>query len=46
MSEKRYIAVIDIGKTNVKLAVVDLTSLTELDVVTLPNRAPRLRAYA
>lgn len=34
-----HIAVIDIGKTNAKLALVDLASLTELAVVTRPNRA-------
>lgn len=33
----KHIAVIDIGKTNVKLALVDLPSLTELAVVTRPN---------
>ncbi len=31
------IAVIDIGKTNVKLALVDLATLSELDVITKPN---------
>ena len=34
----RHVAVIDIGKTNVKLALVDLESLAELAVVTRPNR--------
>lgn len=33
-----HIAVIDIGKTNAKLALVDLDSLTELTVITRPNR--------
>lgn len=32
------IAVIDIGKTNAKLALVDLESLSEIAVVTRPNR--------
>ena len=32
-----HIAVIDIGKTNAKLALVDLATLAELDVVTRPN---------
>lgn len=32
-----HIAVIDIGKTNAKLALVDLDSLTELAVITRPN---------
>lgn len=33
----RHIAVIDIGKTNAKLALVDAETLTELAVVTRPN---------
>ncbi len=37
MTTPRHIAVIDIGKTNAKLALVDLKSLTELAVVTRPN---------
>ena len=37
MTQPRHIAVIDIGKTNAKLALVDLSSLTELAVVTRPN---------
>ncbi|MBY6006221.1 FGGY-family carbohydrate kinase [Salipiger bermudensis] len=32
------IAVLDIGKTNVKLALVDTASMTEIAVVTRPNR--------
>ena len=32
-----HIAVFDIGKTNVKLALVDLANLTEIAVVTQPN---------
>ncbi len=37
MTRPRHIAVIDIGKTNAKLAVVDLNSISELAVVTRPN---------
>jgi sugar (pentulose or hexulose) kinase len=37
MTQPRHIAVIDIGKTNAKLALVDLSSLTEMAVVTRPN---------
>ena len=37
MNSARHIAVIDIGKTNAKLALVDQTSLQEIDVVTRPN---------
>ncbi len=37
MKPPRHIAVIDIGKTNVKLAMVDLDTLTEFAVVTRPN---------
>ncbi|KAA9010098.1 FGGY-family carbohydrate kinase [Histidinibacterium aquaticum] len=37
MSELRHIAVIDIGKTNAKLALVDAVSLEELAVETRPN---------
>lgn len=33
-----HIAVIDIGKTNAKLALVDGDTLTEIDVVTRPNK--------
>ncbi|MFN7224554.1 MAG: FGGY-family carbohydrate kinase [Paracoccaceae bacterium] len=33
-----HVAVIDIGKTNVKLALVDLDSLTEIAVRTMPNK--------
>jgi sugar (pentulose or hexulose) kinase len=38
MTAPRYVAVIDIGKTNAKLALVDLESLTERDVRKVPNR--------
>jgi sugar (pentulose or hexulose) kinase len=37
MSRPRHIAVIDIGKTNAKLALVDLPNLTEVAVLTRPN---------
>ena len=37
MTQPRHIAVIDIGKTNAKLALVDLLTLTEMAVVTRPN---------
>ncbi|KHA54199.1 FGGY-family carbohydrate kinase [Sulfitobacter geojensis] len=37
MTEPQHIAVIDIGKTNAKLALVDLATLTEIAVVTRPN---------
>lgn len=37
MTNLRFIAVIDIGKTNAKLAMVDLQTLTEIDVITRPN---------
>ena len=37
MTSPKHIAVIDIGKTNAKLALVDLATLAELDVVTRPN---------
>ncbi len=38
MEAPRHIAVIDIGKTNAKLALVDLDSLAEIAVTTTPNR--------
>ncbi len=37
MTTARHIAVIDIGKTNAKLALVDLATLTEIAVLTRPN---------
>lgn len=37
MTPPRHIAVIDIGKTNAKLALVEAASLRELAVVTRPN---------
>jgi len=33
-----HVAVIDIGKTNAKLALVDAADLSDIDVVTRPNR--------
>ncbi|QQA43837.1 FGGY-family carbohydrate kinase [Pelagovum pacificum] len=41
MTAPRHIAVIDVGKTNAKLALVDLQTLTEIDVVTRPNEVRR-----
>lgn len=38
MTPPRNVAVIDIGKTNAKLALVDLETLREIAVVTRPNR--------
>jgi sugar (pentulose or hexulose) kinase len=38
MTAPRHVAVIDIGKTNVKLALVDTADLREMAVVTRPNR--------
>lgn len=37
MAEIRHVAVIDIGKTNAKIALVDLSSQTELAVLRRPN---------
>lgn len=37
MAEPRHVAVIDIGKTNAKLAIVDLGDLKEIDVRKRPN---------
>ncbi|SLN40757.1 FGGY-family carbohydrate kinase [Pseudooctadecabacter jejudonensis] len=37
MTAPHHVAVIDIGKTNAKLALVDLPSLTEIAVLTRPN---------
>jgi len=34
----RHVAVLDLGKTNAKVALVDLQTLTELHVMTRPNR--------
>ncbi|HQU66856.1 MAG TPA: FGGY-family carbohydrate kinase [Albidovulum sp.] len=38
MTAPRHVAVIDIGKTNAKLALVDTETLSEIAVVTRPNR--------
>ncbi len=38
MTQPRHVAVIDIGKTNAKLALVDLATLEELAVVTRSNK--------
>jgi sugar (pentulose or hexulose) kinase len=37
MTTPKHIAVIDIGKTNAKLALVDVQTLTEIAVLTRPN---------
>lgn len=37
MNTPKHIAVIDIGKTNAKLALVDLASMSEIAVLTRPN---------
>lgn len=37
MSAPRHIAVLDIGKTNVKLALIDRQTLAEIDLMILPN---------
>lgn len=37
MTTPHHIAVLDVGKTNAKLALVDAASLTEIAVVTRPN---------
>ncbi|NGN42629.1 carbohydrate kinase [Mesorhizobium sp. CGMCC 1.15528] len=38
MAEPRHVAVIDIGKTNAKVVVVDLDAMAEIDVRKMPNR--------
>ena len=38
MTAPRHVAVIDIGKTNAKLALVDLASRTEIAALRQPNR--------
>ncbi len=38
MAEPRRVAVIDIGKTNAKVVVVDLNAMAEIDVRKMPNR--------
>lgn len=37
MTDYRHVAVIDIGKTNAKLALVDLVTMKEIAIVTRPN---------
>lgn len=39
MADRLHVAVIDIGKTNAKLALVDLATLTEIEVRKRPNVA-------
>ncbi|MCA0938257.1 FGGY-family carbohydrate kinase [Salipiger pacificus] len=41
----RHVAVWDVGKTNAKLAVVDMASMSEIGVRTLPNRVLRDGPY-
>lgn len=41
----RHLAVIDIGKTNAKLAVVDADSLSELALITRPNAVVQAPPY-
>lgn len=38
MAEAEHVAVIDIGKTNAKLALVDLHSMSEIAVLSAPNQ--------
>lgn len=45
MSAPRHIAVIDIGKTNAKLALVDLEALSEVAVLTRPNAVQAAPPY-
>lgn len=45
MSRPRYIAVLDVGKTNAKLALVDAKSLTEVSVVTRSNSVVKEAPY-
>jgi sugar (pentulose or hexulose) kinase len=39
MAEPRHVAVIDIGKTNAKVVVVDLKAMAEIDARKMPNSA-------
>lgn len=41
----RHVAVIDIGKTNAKLALVDVTDMSEVAVVTRPNTVIEAAPY-
>ena len=45
MAEPRRVAVIDIGKTNAKVAVVDTAALTETAVRKIPNTVLRDGLY-
>ena len=45
MKSIRHVAVVDIGKTNVKLALVDLASVAEIGTATMPNRIERSGDY-
>lgn len=45
MTEVRRVAVIDIGKTNAKVALVDLATLAESEVATMPNRVVTAPPY-
>ena len=38
MTEARHVLVVDVGKTNAKLALVDTDALAEVEVMTRPNR--------
>ena len=38
MSEPRFIAVLDVGKTNIKFAVIDLADRSEIAIATEPNQ--------
>ncbi|PCJ89071.1 MAG: carbohydrate kinase [Hyphomicrobiales bacterium] len=46
MKQQRYIAIIDIGKTNAKVALVDMDCLKELRVCTTPNHVVAGPPYA
>ncbi|RVA34713.1 carbohydrate kinase, partial [Mesorhizobium sp. M7D.F.Ca.US.004.03.1.1] len=45
MSAMRHVAVIDIGKTNAKVALVDLTTLSEVALRRTANAPVRLAPY-
>ena len=45
MAGKRRIAVIDVGKTNAKVALVDLAARAEIDVESMPNEVLACGAY-
>jgi sugar (pentulose or hexulose) kinase len=48
MNEKtiRFVAVIDVGKTNAKVALVDLNTMTEIAIETTPNVVLKVRPYS